>query len=555
MKILVVDDAVPNRELLKWILEEDGFDVVEATNGQEAIEMFRQAAPDLILMDVMMPVMDGLEATRRIKNEQTDVYTPVIFLTALTDDESLVNCLAAGGDDFLCKPVNEIVLASKLRAHRRLKDLNTLINNKNVELNTLHALIINEHDIAKTVFENAISRCFLDCKNLRHYISPATTFNGDLFLAAPSAYGGIYLLLTDFTGHGLPAALGAIPLAQTFFTCAEKGLPISELAFELNRSLQKLLPDHMFAAASLLELDRSGTRVTLWSGGMPPLLIVNNKNQLKTCVAASHMSLGILEDYEFDYSISVLEVDKDDRLYLFTDGIIEARNQHNELYTQARLLEHFAGANIDPFQDIIADVKAFSGNEKQSDDITFIELTCNVIDSPYTIPKNAQEHALPCWELEFLYTAEDLKKNNLVTPIVDLIGGAPALKAHKDYLQSILAELLSNALEHGVLGLDSRLKESEDGFLEYYQQRAEKLAHLGSATIVVNIFQTTDAQGNLLHVSIKDSGNGFDAEKRCMGNESEHFGRRQALLESLCESVHYSEHGTRVDVIYRPTRN
>lgn len=553
MKILVVDDAVANRELLKWILEDEGFEVFEATNGEEAIEIFKQDAPDLILMDVMMPTMDGLEATRRIKKEQTDVYTPIIFLTALTDDESLVNCLAAGGDDFLSKPVNEIVLASKLRAHRRLKDLNTLINNKNAELNTLHNLILHEQDIAKTVFDNALSRCCFDCKNLRHYISPATTFNGDLFLAAPSAYGGIYLLLADFTGHGLPAALGALPLSQTFFTCARKGLPISELAFELNRSLQNFLPDHMFAATSLLELDRSGTRVTLWSGGMPPLLLVNSKNQLKSCIATHHMALGILEDYEFDSSIRVLEVDKDDRLYLFTDGIPEARNQHNELYTQERLLEHFSGADTDPFQHIIADVIAFSGTRWQSDDVTLVELTCTTLDLPLAAQENTHKHALPDWHLEFTYTAADMKNNNLVNPIVDLIGAAPALKAHKDYLQSILAELLSNAMEHGVLGLDSRLKETEAGFIEYYQQREEKMAHLESAAIGINIALTSDAHGNLLQLSIKDSGKGFDADKQGVSNAGEHFGRGRKLLEKLCESVCYSEQGTRVDVTYRPT--
>src|SRR3990167_4121224 len=101
MKILVADDIESNRKLLRWMLEDEGFSVIEAVNGTEAIEKFDHEAPDLILMDVMMPGMDGIEATSRIKAGAGAIHTPIIFLTALSDDESLSKCLLAGGDDFL----------------------------------------------------------------------------------------------------------------------------------------------------------------------------------------------------------------------------------------------------------------------------------------------------------------------------------------------------------------------------------------------------------------------------------------------------------------------
>jgi len=100
MKILVVDDNEANRKLLGWLLEDDGHDVVEAIHGQDAIDKFPAVQPDLILMDVMMPVVDGFQATSTIKQLLGPRHVPIIFLTALTDEASLAKCLSIGGDDF-----------------------------------------------------------------------------------------------------------------------------------------------------------------------------------------------------------------------------------------------------------------------------------------------------------------------------------------------------------------------------------------------------------------------------------------------------------------------
>src|SRR5690606_16464168 len=110
MHILVVDDTEANRKLLAWILEDEGHTVTEAKDGRQAVTLFQAGEFDLVLMDVMMPVMDGFEATRAIKEYLGDRHVPIIFLTALSDDASLAKCLAIGGDDFLSKPINEKIL-------------------------------------------------------------------------------------------------------------------------------------------------------------------------------------------------------------------------------------------------------------------------------------------------------------------------------------------------------------------------------------------------------------------------------------------------------------
>ena len=119
MKVLAVDDNRTNLHILQVFLKKLGHDVILAENGEEAVARFQSDSPDLVLLDIMMPVMDGFEAARRIKAMTRDRWTPVIFLSALNRDENLVEGLDAGADDYLTKPINFVVLEAKLRSMQR----------------------------------------------------------------------------------------------------------------------------------------------------------------------------------------------------------------------------------------------------------------------------------------------------------------------------------------------------------------------------------------------------------------------------------------------------
>ena len=552
MRILVVDDTEANRKLLAWMLEDNGHEVVEAINGKEAVELFKTSKPDLVLMDVMMPVMDGFEATKAIKEYLGGTHVPIIFLTALSDDASLTKCLSIGGDDFLSKPINEQVLQAKIKAHSRIKDLNEQLNRQNKELTRLHQFTLREHEIAQNVFESALAASILDSKNTRHYISPAATFNGDLLLVSISPSGGLYALMADFTGHGLPAAIGALPVSQAFLDAAQQGASVSSIAREVNRTLEKFLPDDMFAAAAIAELNAEGTRLTLWLGGMPDALHTDSQGKLKQQIPSTNMPLGILEDDEFEREANIVEVSHGDRLYLYTDGIPESLNATGEMYGEARMLSHFDGSSSDPFTSLIESVNQFTGHKDQNDDITLLELSCKPVET--SVIGNASvlnlDLALP-WTLRMKLGAEELKKpTSPVAQLVDMIGSAPGIESHKDYLHTILAELYSNALEHGILGLNSELKKTEDGYLEYYQQREEKLRQLENGMLDITVTFRVEGRKGFLGLQLDDSGCGFDAEHRNHSSDEDSFGRGIDLIETLCDKVIYSEGGTRVEAEY-----
>ena len=119
LKVLAVDDNRTNLHILQVFLKKLGHDVILAENGQEAVDRFRRDQPDLVLLDIMMPVMDGFEAARQIKATPSERWTPIIFLSALNRDENLVEGLEAGADDYLTKPINFVVLEAKLRSMER----------------------------------------------------------------------------------------------------------------------------------------------------------------------------------------------------------------------------------------------------------------------------------------------------------------------------------------------------------------------------------------------------------------------------------------------------
>lgn len=116
LKVLVADDTATNRQILQVFLRKLGMEVVVAEDGAQAVTAYQREAPDVVIMDVIMPVMDGYEATRRIKALAGEHWVPVVFLSALDNEESLVTGLDAGGDDYLPKPINFVVLDAKLRS-------------------------------------------------------------------------------------------------------------------------------------------------------------------------------------------------------------------------------------------------------------------------------------------------------------------------------------------------------------------------------------------------------------------------------------------------------
>jgi len=133
-RILVADDTPANVRMLETRLRHEGYEVVAARDGEETLAMAYDTHPDLILLDIMMPKLDGIEVCRRIKRDPDFPFTPIIMVTAMSDTKDVVAGFEAGGDDYLTKPVDHQALAARVRSMLRIKSLHDTVQAQTREL-------------------------------------------------------------------------------------------------------------------------------------------------------------------------------------------------------------------------------------------------------------------------------------------------------------------------------------------------------------------------------------------------------------------------------------
>ncbi|HZF20620.1 MAG TPA: diguanylate cyclase [Burkholderiales bacterium] len=121
MKVLIVDDSPTIRAALRTLVEKMGHSVIDAEDGSKGLATYRDSRPDLVLIDVVMPVMDGYDAARQMRQIRPDEWIPIIFLSSKEADQDLDRAIEAGGDDYLVKPVSFVVLNAKIRALQRIE--------------------------------------------------------------------------------------------------------------------------------------------------------------------------------------------------------------------------------------------------------------------------------------------------------------------------------------------------------------------------------------------------------------------------------------------------
>jgi len=548
-KILIVDDIDTNRKLLKQTLAAlNTFEIFEAADGKEAISIFEDNAPDLILMDINMPGMDGCQATTAIKKSAGDIYTPVIFVTALSVESSLATALESGGDDFISKPFDFDILNSKINAHLRIRELNQQLNDKNLMLVNHNRHLQREQELIEHFFESALQKSYLDNKYIKYHMSSLSAFNGDLLLVERAPDGGLYLIMGDFTGHGLTAAMGTLPVAMIFFTMASKGVTVGDIARELNRQLNKLMPPGIFLAATILELNMQGNCLTAWVGGMPECYILDKNGAFKSEIHAQHMPLGILADHEFEMTVERVEVSQDDKVYMYSDGVIESKNIAGEMFGEVRLKDIILNKDH-VFSSILSELRHFTDYSEQDDDITLVELTCLPIPAKKRSAQAEQQATTIPWQFTTTFTEDEIRDFNIVSKLSETLGALPELRRHKDILQILLSEMYFNAIDHSILGLGSSDKTDDEGFQKYYQERELKLQKLNDAFVKFDFHIKYDNNQQYLKIVMKDSGQGYSGHISNQGDEKL-YGRGLTIINSFCENLQFSENGKQMEVLY-----
>ncbi|RUO60578.1 PP2C family protein-serine/threonine phosphatase [Pseudidiomarina insulisalsae] len=412
-----------------------------------------------------------------------------------------------------------------------------------------------EYELVENIFQNALSRNFTDYPHIRTLLAPAAKFNGDLCLVAPGPTGSLYVMMADFTGHGLAPATGALPLSQAFFAMADRSVSVAEMVTEFNYRLHRLLPNEMFCACFLLELAANGERLTYWNGGMPPALVYDDQGAIKHRLKAQHVALGVLPTEEFDAQVSSIRTSASDRVAIYTDGVIEMLSQRHE-FLGLKSLECYLQAypQLRDFDRLIHKLEHFRGDEPLHDDMSLAILAC----CPTGLAPARAESEARALPFSFIteLNADDLRQVDVVSAILGIIGHLPNLRYHRTTLYLLLAEVFNNALEHSLLGLDSRIKDEPEGFTYYYQLRAERLQQLSKGMIRVEVsYQPRSAH---IYFTLSHNGTRWQPQSQAAlaGQERSH-GRGLELLRHLASPLIWHEDGRTVEFGYylTPTRS
>jgi DNA-binding response OmpR family regulator len=328
LTVLVVDDTLIGRATVSAMVRRLGHRCIEASDGAAAIQAFHVTRPDVVLMDVVMPGMDGLQATRELRRLCAGTWLPILLLSARSDDEDMIAGLESGADDYLTKPIRRAILAAKLSACARQLALQAGMNNYRAEHEA-------EIEFARAVIDRQVKGKSVADSRVRYSVTPTTQFSGDIVAVSRSHSGALYTLLADATGHGLAAAISVLPVLQVFFGMAAKNLSLGLMAGEINRHLMSSLPVGRFVAASMLRLgDGFGE---LWVGGTPDILWLDKQGVVKERFGSANLPLGIDADDPVNVPPRHFRWTSGDQLVLCSDGLLEAQSSGGEAFGTHRL--------------------------------------------------------------------------------------------------------------------------------------------------------------------------------------------------------------------------
>lgn len=552
---LVVDDSVMQCKVLGVLLKEEGYRVFTANDGARGVEMYIKYQPDLVLMDINMPIMNGYEAARKIKSLSQNTLAPLIFITSMDTDQAYIESIEAGGDGILVRPFSPDVFKAKIKSIQRISDLYA-------QVKTLQQAEQKDAELAEQLMSGVIESGNFALDRITIIKKAATIFSGDIQLTAQCPNGDVNVLLGDFTGHGLRSSIGAIPLAESFRVMTQKGFSLFEIVSQINKKLYDLLPSDLFLCAAFVSVSSHDSTAYVFNAGLPDVYVYDDKGNIKHKMASKHPPLGVIERLLPESHLEVISVAPEDRVLLISDGIIEARNSKGEMYGIERFeTSAYEGLLANGIANsVINDVDKFCQGTLQEDDISLIELPCSgweLVLSPVasiieqdTLPFS--ENSASAWQWNISLSGEKLAK---VNPIPMAMGHIHAVEGNDDQWQNlytILTELFVNALDHGVLGLKSELKHEADGFSQYFHEREKRLEQLTTGYVDISLAYYVLKNGGKVIIVIKDSGPGFSYEtyekksKTLQDSPTALSGRGIELVKQLSESLQYKENGTLV---------
>lgn len=378
-RILVVDDNEFNRELLARHLERQGHLVCQASDGMAALAVLRQASFDILIVDVMMPGMNGYQLLEAVKADPRLKAIHAIVISALDDTQSIARCIQLGAEDYLPREFEPVILRARIEScleKRRLKAKEEVY---------LEAVRATERSLRESLAEGAeyvrsLLPPRLDLPGLRcdWAFIPSRALGGDVF-GYHSLGGKRYaVFLLDVSGHGIGAALYSVTLMNILKT---RGLPDTDFGDpaavlrKLNRAFQMEEQNNLYFTAWYGVWDERKREMRYASAGGPPALAIYPDASMAR-LESGGTAIGI--DPEADYTALVASLPPGSRFFLFSDGAYEFRTREGRVFgleTFVDLLANTAASTaVLDLASIVDTLKGFSAVRGFEDDVSLMEL-------------------------------------------------------------------------------------------------------------------------------------------------------------------------------------
>lgn len=551
LKILIVDDSAFNAALLTAFVHEQGHVALTAGNGAQAIERFLAETPDMIFMDVMMPVMDGVQAAASIKAMCPNRFVPILFITVKDQSEDMARALELGGDAYVTKPIDFTLLQAKVKALQRVVSMQRQLQAQREALLRYYDKWEEDRRVARHVMKKLARFDTIQDELLDYWVAPPRGFSGDVIAASRARDGRLYAMLADVTGLDLAAALTAMPLIQIFYAMTAKGYNLSNIAQQINKEIYANLAVDRFVAATLVAVDTAQCFLEIWNGGNPAVIFISDSSGIEQRFDSRHLPLGILSDIEFDAKTEVFDWKEPGQLILFSDGIVETANDRHEAFGIERVVR-VLHANDKPqrLHALREAVEMYGDSRVDQDDLSILTIHCLCESRLPAVQtqrsaQNSARSVVSGWKFEVELGPQQLRGDDAVPMLMQWVEsmGIDGPLEKKCFI--VLTELFTNALDFGLLGLERHPYQLGEGLHRYTNERLRRLSELAAGSIRISVEHPGTAGRPRLILRINDSGHGFDAQSYTDGasGDAAPSGRGIALVRSLASKLTYSADG------------
>lgn len=369
-KVLVVDDSYINRIFIQKLIKTSlpNYEYIEAESGLSGLKIAKQKKPDVILLDIMMPDLDGYEVCKKIKQDEELKEIPVIFVSALNEIEDKTRGFEVGGVDYITKPAHSKEIIARIKTHSKLyriqQDLKEYINKIDRDLSMAQ----------KFQREMLPVRENFKRLNLKWHFQPSFNVSGDIFGVIENI-NATYVYIVDVSGHGAASAMLSLMIKREVESIIiDKGFEdLREIVFQLDDKEKKLFSDGVYFTAVFLKIDDE--KISICNAGHRSPIIYKNKEILSFQKNNFPLGMGLLENKE-SVLIDKIHFNKDDIFIMFTDGLVEAENNNGVQFDEDSIKTVLKNIEFDDISKIIDEIRKkfldFLNEEKPEDDITLL---------------------------------------------------------------------------------------------------------------------------------------------------------------------------------------